>query len=204
MIIIGGGGHGLATAYYLAKNHGITNVAVLEAGWIGGGNTGRNTTIVRSNYLYPESARLYDFSVRQYEQLAQELNFNIMFSQRGVMTLAHSRHDLDSQSRWANAMLCNGVDAELLDARQVEQLEPRLNFGKAARYPILGGFMQRRAGPVRHDAVAWGYARGAVTLTPRAARASQDRPDRCVLLWRCWIGSSRQYLQHQRMMLAAT
>ena len=154
--------------------------------------------------LYPESARLYDFSVQQYEQLAQELNFNIMFSQRGVMTLAHSRHDLDSQSRWANAMLCNGVAAELLDARQVEQLEPRLNFGKAARYPILGGFMQRRAGAARHDAVAWGYARGAVTLTPRAARASQDRPDRCVLLWRCWIGSSRQYLQHQRMMLAAT
>ena len=105
VIIIGGGGHGLATAYYLAKNHGITNVAVLEAGWIGGGNTGRNTTIVRSNYLYPESARLYDFSVQQYEQLAQELNFNIMFSQRGMMTLAHSRHDLDSQSRWANAML---------------------------------------------------------------------------------------------------
>ena len=104
VIIIGGGGHGLATAYYLAKNHGITNVAVLEAGWIGGGNTGRNTTIVRSNYLYPESARLYDFSVQQYEQLAQELNFNIMFSQRGVMTLAHSRHDLDSQSRWANAI----------------------------------------------------------------------------------------------------
>ena len=164
IIVIGGGGHGLATAYYLAKNHGITNVAVLEAGWIGGGNTGRNTTIVRSNYLYPESARLYDFSVRQYEQLAQELNFNIMFSQRGVLTLAHSRHDMDSQARWANAMLCNGVDAELLDAAQVRTLEPRLNFGPEARYPILGGFIQRRAGAVRHDAVAWGYARGASAL----------------------------------------
>lgn len=164
IVVVGGGGHGLATAYYLAKNHGIANVAVVEAGWIGGGNTGRNTTIVRSNYLYPESARLYDFSVGQYEQLSRELNFNIMFSQRGVMTLAHSRHDLDAQSRWANAMLCNGVDAELLDARQVRELEPRLNFGPGARYPILGGFIQRRAGSARHDAVAWGYARAASAL----------------------------------------
>jgi len=164
VVIVGGGGHGLATAYYLAKNHGVTNVAVLEAGWIGGGNTGRNTTIVRSNYLYPESARLYDFSVRQYEQLAQQLNFNIMFSQRGVLTLAHSRHDLDAQSRWANAMLFNGIDADLLDARQVRDLEPRLNFAAEARFPILGGFIQRRAGPVRHDAVAWGYARAASAL----------------------------------------
>ena len=167
VVIVGGGGHGLATANYLAANHGITNVAVLEAGWIGGGNTGRNTTIVRSNYLYPQSARLYDFSVQQYEQLTRQLNFNIMFSQRGVLTLAHSRHDLDAQSRWANAMLFNGIDAELLDARQVRELEPRLNFGDAgypARFPILGGFIQRRAGPVRHDAVAWGYARAASAL----------------------------------------
>jgi heterotetrameric sarcosine oxidase beta subunit len=167
IIVIGGGGHGLATAYYLAKNHGVTNVAVLEAGWIGGGNTGRNTTIVRSNYLYPESARLYEFSLQQYEKLARELNFNIMLSQRGVLTLAHSRHDLDAQSRWANAMLCNGIDAELLDARQVRDLEPRLNFGDAsrpARFPILGGFIQRRGGSARHDAVAWGYARGASAL----------------------------------------
>ena len=161
VLIIGGGGHGLAAAYYLAKNHGISNVAVLEAGWIGGGNTGRNTTIVRSNYLYPESARLYDFSVQLYETLARELNFNIMFSQRGVLTLAHSRHDLDAQSRWANAMLCNGIDAELLDARQVRALEPRLNFGPGARYAIVGGLVQRRGGSARHDAVAWGFARGA-------------------------------------------
>ena len=167
VLIVGGGGHGLATANYLAANHGINNVAVLEAGWIGGGNTGRNTTIVRSNYLYPQSARLYDFSVKQYEQLARQLNFNIMFSQRGVLTLAHSRHDLDAQARWANAMRFNGIDAELLDARQVRELEPRLNFGDAghpARFPILGGFIQRRAGPVRHDAVAWGYARAASAL----------------------------------------
>ncbi len=164
VVVIGGGGHGLATAYYLAKNHGVTNVAVLEAGWIGGGNTGRNTTIVRSNYLYSESARLYDFSVRQYEQLAGELNFNIMFSQRGLVSLAHSRHDLDSHARWINAMRFNGIDADLLDRDQVRQLAPRLNFGSDARYPILGGFIQRRAGPARHDAVAWGYARGASAL----------------------------------------
>ncbi len=164
VIIIGGGGHGLATAYYLAKNHGITNVAVLEKGWIGGGNTGRNTTIVRSNYLYPESAALYDFSVRLYEDLSRELNFNIMFSQRGILTLAHSRHDLDAQSRWANAMQFNGIDAEMLDVRQVQALEPRLNFGPQARFGILGGFLQKRAGPARHDAVAWGYARGACAL----------------------------------------
>ena len=163
-IIVGGGGHGLATAYYLASVHGVTNIAVLEAGWIGGGNTGRNTTIVRSNYLYPESARLYEFSLRLYEGLSKELNFNIMLSQRGVLTLAHSRHDLDAQSRWANAMQCNGIDAELLDARQVQELEPRLNMGPDARYPILGGFIQRRGGSARHDAVAWGYARAASAL----------------------------------------
>ena len=163
-IIVGGGGHGLATAYYLASVHGVTNIAVLEAGWIGGGNTGRNTTIVRSNYLFPESARLYEFSLRLYEGLSKELNFNIMLSQRGVLTLAHSRHDLDAQSRWANAMQCNGIDAELLDARQVRELEPRLNMGPDARYPILGGFIQRRGGSARHDAVAWGYARAASAL----------------------------------------
>ena len=128
-IIIGGGGHGLATAYYLAKNHGITNVALLEKGWIGGGNTGRNTTIVRSNYLYPQSARLYDFALKLYEGLSAELNFNIMLSQRGLITLAHSRHDLDNLSRWANAMHFNGIEAEILTAQQVQALAPRLNFG---------------------------------------------------------------------------
>jgi sarcosine oxidase subunit beta len=164
VIVIGGGGHGLATAYYLAKNHGVTNVAVLEAGWIGGGNTGRNTTIVRSNYLYPESARLYEFSLKLYETLARDLNFNIMLSQRGVLTLAHSRHDLDAHSRWVNAMLCNGIDVELLTAQQVHELEPRLNVSAAARYPIVGASIQRRAGTARHDAVAWSFARGASAL----------------------------------------
>jgi sarcosine oxidase subunit beta len=115
-VVVGGGGHGLATAYYLAKNHGVTNVAVVEAGWICGGNTGRNTTIVRSNYLYPESARLYDFSLKLYEGLSQDLNHNIMLSARGGLTIAHSRHDPDAQSRWANAIRCNGIDADLVEA----------------------------------------------------------------------------------------
>jgi sarcosine oxidase, subunit beta len=164
VIVVGGGGHGLATAYYLAKNHGLTNVAVLEKGWIGGGNTGRNTTIVRSNYLYPESARLYDFSLKLYENLSQTLNFNIMLSQRGLIVLAHSRHDLDSMSRWANAMRMNGIDADLLTRAEVHALAPDLDVSKHARYPILGGLTQGRAGTARHDAVAWGYARGASAL----------------------------------------
>jgi sarcosine oxidase, subunit beta len=164
IVIVGGGGHGLATAYYLAKNHGITSVAVLERGWLGGGNTGRNTTIVRSNYLYPESARLYDFALRLYEGLSRELNFNIMLSQRGLIDLAHSRHDLDSMARWVNAMHMNGVDAELLSRDEVAEWLPLLDMSPDARYPVLGGFLQRRAGTARHDAVAWGYARAADAL----------------------------------------
>jgi sarcosine oxidase subunit beta len=164
VIIIGGGGHGLAAAYYLAKNHGVTNVAVLERGWIGGGNTGRNTTIVRSNYLFPESARLYDFSLKLYEGLSRELNFNIMLSQRALVMLAHSRHDLDSMSRWANAMRMNGIAAELVTAAEVGAMAPALDLSPNARLPVLGGFVQRRAGTARHDAVAWGYARAASAL----------------------------------------
>jgi sarcosine oxidase subunit beta len=164
VIIVGGGGHGLAAAYYLAKNHGIANVAVVERGWIGGGNTGRNTTIVRSNYLFPESARLYDFSLQLYEGLSRALNFNIMLSQRGLVMLAHSRHDLDAMSRWANAMRMNGIAAELLTRDEVGALAPALDLSPQARLPVLGGFTQRRAGTARHDAVAWGYARAASAL----------------------------------------
>ena len=164
IVIVGGGGHGLATAYYLAQNHGITNVAVIERGWIGGGNTGRNTTIVRSNYLYPESARLYDFSLQLYEGLSQALNFNIMLSQRGLVLLAHSRHDLDAMSRWANAMRMNGIAAELLTRDEVGALAPALDLSPEARLPVLGGFIQRRGGTAQHDAVAWGYARAASAL----------------------------------------
>jgi sarcosine oxidase subunit beta len=161
VVIVGGGGHGLATAYYLAKNHGINNVAVLEKGWIGGGNTGRNTTICRSNYLWDESARLYDHALKLYEGLSQELNFNIMFSARGVMNLAHNLHDLRELSRRVNANRLNGIDSEVLTPAQIKHMCPIINTSANSRYPILGASLQRRGGTARHDAVAWGYARGA-------------------------------------------
>jgi sarcosine oxidase subunit beta len=164
VIVVGGGGHGLATAYYLAKNHNVTSVAVLEKGWIGGGNTGRNTTIVRSNYFYPESARLYDFSLKLYETLSRDLNFNIMLSQRGVVTLAHSRHDLEIMARAANAMQMNGIDVDILNRDEVMARVPLLDVSNGARFPVLGGICQARAGSARHDAVAWGYARAAASL----------------------------------------
>lgn len=162
VIIIGGGGHGLATAYYLAKHHGMTNVAILEKGWIGGGNTGRNTTVIRSNYFYPESAAFYDFALQQYESLSQELDYNIMFSQRGIWLLAHDPHQVDMMRRSANAMRLNGVDAEYHSAEKVFDAVPALS--RSGRYPILGGLVQPRAGTARHDAVAWAYARAANAL----------------------------------------
>ncbi|MGH8506969.1 MAG: sarcosine oxidase subunit beta family protein [Stenotrophobium sp.] len=162
VVIVGGGGHGLATAYYLAKNHGMKRVAVLEKAWIGGGNTGRNTTIVRSNYFLPESSAFYEFSVKLYEKLSRELNYNIMFSQRGMITLAHSRHDEETLRRSFNAMLLNGVDCEWLEPEQVFERMPLYNRG--GRYPVRAGLNQPRAGSVRHDAVAWGYARAASDL----------------------------------------
>ena len=155
-VIIGGGGHGLATAYYLAKNHGMRNVAVIEKGWLGGGNTGRNTTTIRSNYFYPESVALYDFALKLYEGLGRELNYNIMFSQRGVVTVAHSEAEMEIAARIVNAMQINGTDAELLGPDAVFDKAPLLNRGPKARYPVFGG-----AGVARHDAVAWGYARAA-------------------------------------------
>ena len=163
-VIIGGGGHGLASAYYLAKNHKITNVAVIEKGWLGGGNTGRNTTVIRSNYFYPESADLYDMSVRLYEGLSKDLNYNIMFSQRGMIVTAHSEPEMEMAARQVNAMRLNGVDAEFLDAKQVKKAEPALNTRSDMRYPIHGGGLQMRAGTGRHDAVAWGFARAADQL----------------------------------------
>jgi sarcosine oxidase subunit beta len=164
VVIIGGGGHGLATAYYLAKSHGVRNVAVIEKGWLGGGNTGRNTTVIRSNYFYPESAGIYDLALRLYEGLTEDLNFNLMLSQRGLVLLAHSQHDMELFARWVNGMLLNGVDGELLDAAGVRRLVPIANYSNAARHPIVGGLMQRRGGIARHDAVAWGYARAADSL----------------------------------------
>jgi sarcosine oxidase subunit beta len=161
VIVIGAGGHGLATAYYLAKEHGVSNVAVLEKGWLGGGNTGRNTTIIRSNYLWDESARIYDHAVKLWEGLSRELNFNVMFSQRGVLHLAHTVHDLQEVKRRLHANRLNGVDSEFLAPERVKELEPLLDTSRGARYPILGASLQRRGGTARHDAVAWGYARAA-------------------------------------------
>lgn len=159
VVIVGGGGHGLATAYYLAKEHGITNVAVLEKGWIGGGNTARNTTIVRSNYLWDESAALYEKAMKLWEGLSQDLNYNVMFSQRGVMNLAHTLQDVRDTERRVNANRLNGVDAEFLTPAQIKEIEPTINLN--SRYPVLGASIQRRGGVARHDAVAWGFARGA-------------------------------------------
>ncbi len=161
VVIIGAGGHGLSTAYYLAKKHGVRNVAVLEKGFLGGGNTGRNTQVTRSNYFWPQSAAFFDHSLKLYEKLGLDLNFNIMLSQRGVLTLAHSDHDLESLRRRANAIRINGIDSELLTPDDIKELVPLINLD--ARYPIHGGFIQRRAGISRHDAVAWGFARAADT-----------------------------------------
>ena len=160
VVIIGGGGHGLATAYYLAKNFGVTNVAVVEKGWIGSGNAGRNTTIIRSNYMLPGNVPFYEWSMKLWEGLEQDLNYNAMVSQRGVMNLYHSDAQRDAYVRRGNAMRINGVDAELLDRAGVERIAPFLNFDDA-RFPIQGGLIQRRGGTARHDAVVWGYARGA-------------------------------------------
>ena len=161
VIIVGGGGHGLSTAYYLAKEHGITNVAIVEKGWLGSGNVGRNTTAVRSNYLLPENFRFYEHSMKMWEGLSHDLNYNVMFSQRGVINLAHTPAQLDEYARRGNAMRLEGIDAELLSPARIARLIPGLDMTGSARFPIVGGLMQWRAGTARHDAVAWGYARGA-------------------------------------------
>jgi sarcosine oxidase, subunit beta len=163
-IIVGGGGHGLGAAYYLAQEHGLTNIAVLEKGWIGGGNTGRNTTVIRSNYLFNESAALYDHSLKLWENLSGVLNYNMMFSQRGVMMLAHTLHDIQVIKRHVHANRCNGVDNEWLEPEQAKAFCPPLNIAGDIRYPVLGAALQRRGGTARHDAVAWGYARAADAL----------------------------------------
>ncbi len=164
VIIVGGGGHGLATAYYLAKLHGIANVAVIEKGWIGGGNAGRNTTIVRSNYLWDESAAIYEHGLKLWEGLSADLNINVMFSQRGVLNLAHTLHDVREGMRRVNANQLNGVDAEWLDAPGVKAFCPLIDISADARWPVLGATLQRRGGTARHDAVVWGYARAADRL----------------------------------------
>ena len=164
VVIVGGGGHGLGTAYYLAKEHGVRNVAVLEKAWIGGGNTGRNTTIIRSNYLFQESAAIYDHALALWEGLSRDLNYNLMFSPRGVVTLAHTVHDVQVLKRHLHANRLCGIDSEWLTAREAKVLCPPLDIDGGARYPILGATLQERGGTARHDAVAWGYARAADRL----------------------------------------
>ncbi len=164
VVIVGGGGHGLATAYYLAKNHGMRNIAVLERGPIGLGNTGRNTTVVRSNYLLDDSAALYEHSLRLWEGLSQELNYNTMFSQRGVVSLAFTRHELDEMERRCGALRLNGIDCELLTPAEITRWLPILQMDSLGRYPVRGALLQRRGGNARHDAIAWGYARAASAL----------------------------------------
>jgi sarcosine oxidase subunit beta len=164
VIIVGGGGHGLATAYYLAANHGITNVAVIERSYIGSGNVGRNTTLIRSNYMMGGNTGFFEHSLKLWEGLSHTLNFNVMVSQRGQIVLSHNASQLDVQSRKGNIMRLNGIDAELLDRGEVMKILPYLDYSSEARFPIWGGLLQRRAGTVRHDAVAWGYARAASNL----------------------------------------
>jgi sarcosine oxidase subunit beta len=164
VIIIGGGGHGLATAYYLAKTHGVKSVAVLERTWIGGGNTGRNTTIVRSNYRQPQLQRLLEYSLKTWETLSDELNYNLMFSQRGALFLGHSDSDMAKLAERGDSLRCAGIDAELMTREAVGRLIPLLDISPSARYPVVGGLMQKRGGTARHDAVAWGYARAADAL----------------------------------------
>jgi sarcosine oxidase subunit beta len=161
VVIVGGGGHGLATAYYLAKNHGITNIAVIEKGYIGGGNTGRNTTIIRSNYMIDGNTAFYEHSMKLWEGMSRDLNFNVMYSPRGQLNLGHSPAQMDALARRGNIMRMNGIDAELLSREDVQARVPILDYSDHARFPIHGGLWQQRAGTARHDAVAWGYARGA-------------------------------------------
>ena len=163
VVVVGAGGHGLATAYYLAKNHGIKNVGVFEKGWLGGGNTGRNTTIIRSNYLQEESTAIYEKSRSLYENLSQDLNYNIMFSPRGVMMLCQTEHELRAMKRTAHSNRLNGVKTELVGPHRVKDIVPIINI-KGPRFPVLGGLWQPRGGTARHDAVAWGYARAATDL----------------------------------------
>ena len=164
VIVIGGGGHGLATAYYLAKVHGLRNVAVLEKSWIGGGNTGRNTTIVRSNYRQPELHNFFEFGLKMWESLSNELNYNVMFSPRGALLLGHSDADMVRLAQLGDAHRHAGIDADLLSLDQVAKFEPSLDLSRSARFPICGALLQRRGGTARHDAVAWGYARAADAL----------------------------------------
>jgi sarcosine oxidase subunit beta len=159
VVIVGAGGQGLATAYYLAKYQGVKNVAVLEKGYLGGGNSGRNTQVCRSNYFYPESGAFYEHSLQLFENLSSEINMNVMFSQRGILSICHSHHEMEIYRRWANAIQMNGIDSAIVSREDIRKLAPQINLD--CRFPICGGFIQKRGGIARHDAVVWGYARAA-------------------------------------------
>jgi sarcosine oxidase subunit beta len=201
VVIVGAGGHGLATAYYLASYQGVKRVAVLEKGHLGGGNSGRNTQVCRSNYFYPESGAFYEHSLKLYENLASEINMNVMFSQRGILAICNSAHEMDMYRRWANAIDLNGIDSEVLSRDEIKRYVPHINLD--CRFPIWGGFIQKRGGIARHDAVVWGYARAAsaagvdiiqgcevtgmetsdnrvIALTTNQGRVSADRFALCV------------------------
>ena len=164
VVVVGGGGHGLATAYYLAKNHGIKDIAVIEKGYIGGGNSGRNTEVVRSNYLWDDAAKLYEFSLKLWQNLSSELNFNVMYSKKGVLSLGHSLQEMRDISRRVNANRLNGIDSELLNVAEVKEKVPLINVSADIRYPILGASFQPRGGTAHHDAMVWGFARAASLL----------------------------------------
>lgn len=203
VVIVGAGGHGLATAFYLAKEHGVNNVAVLERSWLGGGSTGRNTEIVRSNYLWDQSARLYEKSLKLWEGLAQELNFNVMLSQRGVLNLGHSLQDMRDLSRRVHANRLNGIDAELLNAEQVKTLVPILNTSQQIRYPILGASLQRRGGTGRHDAIAWGFARAADARGVDIIQKCEVTGIRCNNGKVIGVDTSRGFIKAPKVALAA-
>ena len=173
-IVVGGGGHGLATAYYLAKEHGMRNIAVVERGWLGGGNTARNTTIVRSNYLWDDATHLYEKALQLWEGLSQDLNYNTMFSQRGVMNVGHSLQDMRDIERRVNANRLNGVDGVVLTPAQIKAMVPIMNTSDSLRYPVMGASFQPRGGVARHDAIAWGFARAADSA--RAIRSWASKP----------------------------
>ncbi|HEX5077572.1 MAG TPA: sarcosine oxidase subunit beta family protein [Geminicoccaceae bacterium] len=196
VIVVGAGGHGLATAFYLAENHGIRNVAVVEKGYLGGGNVGRNTTIVRSNYLLDGNTQFYEFSVKLWQGLSFALNFNVMFSQRGQLVLAHSADQLDQLTYRANIMRLNGIDAEILDRDGVRRLCGYLDFSEEARFPIHGGIFQGRAGTARHDAVAWGFARA-------ADRHGVDIIENCEVTGFLWQGERVAGVETTRGAIAA-
>lgn len=178
-VIVGAGGHGLAAAYYLARKHGMTNIAVLDKGWLGGGNVARNTTIVRSNYFHPARRAITNHALSLWQGLSQELNYNVMFSPRGIINLAHSSGQMDDLARRGNAMMVEGVRAELLDVAEIRKRVPLLDTDSETRFPIVGGMIQHEAGTARHDAVAWGYARAAMALGVDVIQGCEVQDIRC-------------------------